>query len=25
LLLDYVIQTQRDQWEGGFSGLLAKN
>jgi Lon protease-like protein len=25
LLLDYVIRTQQDQWEGGFSGLLAKN
>jgi len=25
LLLDYVIRTQQDQWEGGFSGLLARN
>jgi Lon protease-like protein len=25
LLLDYIIQTQRDQWEGGYSGYLAKN
>ena len=25
LLLDYMIQTQSDQWEGGHSGYLAKN
>ncbi|MGD2041384.1 MAG: LON peptidase substrate-binding domain-containing protein [Anaerolineae bacterium] len=25
LLLDYIMRTQSDQWEGGFSGLLAKN
>lgn len=25
LLLDHIIRTQQDQWEGGFSGLLAKN
>jgi Lon protease-like protein len=25
LLLDHIIQTQNDQWEGGSSGLLAKN
>jgi Lon protease-like protein len=24
-LLDYIVQTQADQWEGGFSGFLAKN
>jgi Lon protease-like protein len=25
LLLDYIIQTQTEQWEGGYSGYLAKN
>jgi Lon protease-like protein len=25
LLLDYVIRTQQEQWEGGFSGFLAVN
>ena len=25
LLLNHIIQTQRDQWEGGHSGYLAKN
>jgi Lon protease-like protein len=25
LLLDYIIHTQSEQWEGGYSGLLAKN
>jgi Lon protease-like protein len=25
LLLDYMIRTQAGQWEGGFSGLLARN
>jgi hypothetical protein len=25
LLLDFILRTQSDQWEGGFSGLLAKN
>ena len=25
LLLDYVIRTQQEQWEGGFSGFLAAN
>lgn len=25
LLLTHIIQTQSEQWEGGFSGLLAKN
>ena len=25
LLLDYMLQTQSDQWEGGHSGYLAKN
>jgi Lon protease-like protein len=25
LLLDKIIQTQQDQWEGGYSGYLAKN
>jgi hypothetical protein len=25
LLLDHIVQTQSEQWEGGFSGLLAKN
>lgn len=25
LLLDYMIQTQSEQWEGGHSGYLAKN
>lgn len=25
LLLDHVIQTQGEQWEGGYSGYLAKN
>jgi hypothetical protein len=25
LLLDHIVQTQPEQWEGGFSGLLAKN
>jgi Lon protease-like protein len=25
LLLHHIIQTQRDQWEGGYSGYLAKN
>jgi Lon protease-like protein len=25
LLLQYVIRTQTEQWEGGFSGFLAKN
>jgi Lon protease-like protein len=25
LLLDYIIQTQSSQWEGGYSGYLAKN
>jgi hypothetical protein len=25
LLLDHIIQTQSSQWEGGYSGYLAKN
>lgn len=25
LLLDYIIRTQSEQWEGGYSGYLAKN
>jgi Lon protease-like protein len=25
LLLDYIIRTQAEQWEGGYSGLLAQN
>jgi hypothetical protein len=25
LLLAHIIRTQGEQWEGGFSGLLAKN
>jgi hypothetical protein len=25
LLLNYVIQTQTKQWEGGHSGYLARN
>lgn len=25
LILNYIIQTQREQWEGGFSGLLSRN
>jgi Lon protease-like protein len=25
LILNHIIQTQTDQWEGGFSGYLAKN
>jgi Lon protease-like protein len=25
LLLNYMIQTQEDQWEGGYSGFLSKN
>ncbi|MBN1660159.1 MAG: LON peptidase substrate-binding domain-containing protein [Anaerolineae bacterium] len=25
LLLHHIIQTQQDQWEGGYSGYLAKN
>ena len=25
LILDYIIQTQTEQWEGGYSGYLAKN
>lgn len=25
LILDHIIQTQEDQWEGGHSGFLAKN
>jgi Lon protease-like protein len=25
LLLDHIIQTQGEQWEGGYSGYLAKN
>jgi Lon protease-like protein len=25
LLLDLIIRTQQEQWEGGFSGFLAKN
>ena len=25
LLLNYIIQTQADQWEGGFSGYLARS
>ena len=25
LILDHIIQTQSEQWEGGYSGLLAKN
>jgi hypothetical protein len=25
LLLNYIIQTQQDQWEGGYSGYLGKN
>jgi Lon protease-like protein len=25
LLLNYIIQTQADQWEGGYSGYLAKS
>jgi hypothetical protein len=25
LLLEYIIQTQEQQWEGGHSGYLAKN
>lgn len=25
LLLDYIIRTQQEQWEGGSSGLLTKN
>jgi Lon protease-like protein len=25
MLLDYVIRTQQEQWEGGFSGFLAAN
>jgi Lon protease-like protein len=25
LILDHIIQTQSEQWEGGYSGFLAKN
>jgi hypothetical protein len=25
LLLNHIIQTQADQWEGGYSGYLAKS
>jgi hypothetical protein len=25
LLLDHIVQTQSDQWEGGHSGYLSKN
>jgi hypothetical protein len=25
LLLDHIIQTQAEQWEGGHSGYLSKN
>jgi hypothetical protein len=25
LLLNHIIQTQSSQWEGGYSGYLAKN
>lgn len=25
LILDYIIRTQSEQWEGGYSGYLAKN
>lgn len=25
LILNHIVQTQTDQWEGGFSGFLAKN
>jgi hypothetical protein len=25
LILGYIIRTQREQWEGGFSGYLATN
>lgn len=25
LLLEHIVHTQTDQWEGGYSGLLAKN
>jgi hypothetical protein len=25
LLLDHIIKTQSSQWEGGYSGYLAKN
>jgi Lon protease-like protein len=25
LILNYIIQTQKEQWEGGFSGYLARN
>jgi len=25
LILNHIIQTQRQQWEGGFSGLLSRN
>jgi hypothetical protein len=25
LLLEFIIETQEAQWEGGFSGYLAKN
>jgi hypothetical protein len=25
LILDHIIHTQQEQWEGGFSGYLAKN
>jgi hypothetical protein len=25
LLLDHIAKTQSEQWEGGYSGYLAKN